>query len=402
MRLSSATENQANLGRSNSGSTVELNNAPVNVDQPSTCDGSRLQSVDVNDALQSIPTPCREGGEQRTPNSTQSPVPADWRQDGSLSTFLQTVKQVATFGSMTFHVNRLSRCNGDCDCECSTRWLFQSPRALNQVLGQLFIGYAGLPVFKADCPNQKCTNQYRRQMQVSYTFPGWMLLKTVNVAAAMTHNNEPSLGLTVKNRVAPTDATEDIIFTFARNGNVGAIIDLFKQRKASPNDVSAEAGQTPLHFALELGHIETCRFLLNIGIDLYAKDDKGYSDAREVSSLILARSLASRAWNAESVFQKITCEHAELWDFTFIHSVIVGILHVDLQSALDQPEQQANIDKPDNYGRTPLNWVARRGDSAAIQILLRAGASISTRDGEQKLPSTVPSGPAISALSNFS
>ena len=74
----------------------------------------------------------------------------------------------------------------------------------------------------------------RTYMQVSYTFPGWLLMKTVDMAAAMTYNNEPSFGLKVRNRVPSSGATEDNLFTLARNGRTGDIIELFKQRKASP------------------------------------------------------------------------------------------------------------------------------------------------------------------------
>ena len=72
-------------------------------------------------------------------------------------------------------------------------------------------------------------------------------MKTVDMAAAMTYNNEPSFGLKVRSRVPSAGATEDNLFTLARNGRTGDIIELFKQRKASPNDLSAGAGQTAIH-----------------------------------------------------------------------------------------------------------------------------------------------------------
>jgi hypothetical protein len=73
-------------------------------------------------------------------------VSPDWSADGSLPTFLQMVRQVGQFSSISFHVNRLARCEGRCDCICHSRSLFTTPKILNKFLGQLFIGYAGLPV----------------------------------------------------------------------------------------------------------------------------------------------------------------------------------------------------------------------------------------------------------------
>ena len=107
----------------------------------------------------------------------------------------------------------------------------------------------------------------------------------------MTYAGEPQFGLKIRNRVA---ITENSILTLARNGNTQGIIELFKKRKACPNDVSSSYGQSVLHvsaeerwscftrwtlisdiykLALELGQTETCRFLLKAGVDPYTIDD---------------------------------------------------------------------------------------------------------------------------------
>jgi hypothetical protein len=77
-----------------------------------------------------------------------------------------------------------------------------------------------------------------------------------DMAAAMTYNNEPSFGLKVRNRLPSGSATEDTLFTLSRNGRAVGIIELFRQRKASPNDLSAEAGQTAIHVSAAV--ISTC------------------------------------------------------------------------------------------------------------------------------------------------
>lgn len=162
----------------------------------------------------------------------------------SMSTFLQSIRQIAQFGSMTFHLNRVIRCNGNCECICHSRKRIQTPELLNQVLGHLFIGYAGLPVWTRDCNIGSCTNQYSRAVQVSYTFPGWLLSRTVDLTAAMTYTNEPHFGLKVRNRIQNTDNSA---FTLARNGNLQGIINLFHERRISPNDLNAWTGDTALH-----------------------------------------------------------------------------------------------------------------------------------------------------------
>ena len=213
--------------------------------------------------------------------------------DETLSTFLQTVRQSGQFAALTFNVHRLARCEGVCTCICHSRSLYQTPKLFNRLFGALFLGYAGLPMLTNVCDKEDCSNQYSRTLQVSYTFPMWLVSRTVDFVAAMTYTGEPQLGLKIRNRVA---MTENSILTFARNGNTQGIIELFKKRKASPNDVSSHYGQSVLHvsaeerwsyftqwtlisnickFALELGQTETCRFLLKAGVDPYIIDDNG-------------------------------------------------------------------------------------------------------------------------------
>jgi hypothetical protein len=108
----------------------------------------------------------------------------------------------------------------------------------------LFIGYAGLPVWTRECDKPDCFNQYSRTLQVSCTFPWWLLRKTVDFVAAWTYNNEPHFGLKVRNRI---QTSGNSIYMFARNGNIGGIEELFRKRKASPNDVSSGTGESILH-----------------------------------------------------------------------------------------------------------------------------------------------------------
>lgn len=167
-----------------------------------------------------------------------------------LSTLLQQVRQIGQFAVLTFHVHRLARCGGDCACVCHSRSLHNSPKMFQNVLGSLFVGYAGLPMFVNDCTISECSNQYRRIFQVSYTFPSWFIAKSVEFVAALTFRNEPSFGLKVRNRIGRSDTND--IFSLARQGDTSGIIELFRQRKASPNDVSAAAGQTALHVSFSL------------------------------------------------------------------------------------------------------------------------------------------------------
>ena len=169
----------------------------------------------------------------------------------SFSKMMETVRQIAQFGAITFHLNRVVRCHGNCECVCHSRSRLQTPNFLNRFFGQLFIGYAGLPIWTRDCDRSDCTNHYSRAFQVSYTFPGWLLSRTVDITAAMTYTNEPHFGLKIRNRV---QNTENSVFSLARNGNLAGIKDLYVRRLVSPNDLEVMTGQTALHVSPIVPH----------------------------------------------------------------------------------------------------------------------------------------------------
>jgi ankyrin repeat protein len=79
-------------------------------------------------------------------------------------------------------------------------------------------------------------------------------------------------------------------------------------------------------------------------------------------------------------------DHAELWCFSRLHKVVLGILHLNLEMELRDPGIASLIDSYDLHGKTPLHWAAARGDVRATEHLLRAGAArvLEKRDNDGK------------------
>jgi ankyrin repeat protein len=216
---------------------------------------------------------------------------------------------------------------------------------------------------------------------MSYTFPGWFLSRTIDLVAATTYTGEPSFGVKVRNRT--NHNAESSIFKYARDGNIPGIIEMFKKRKASPNDLSLSGGHSILHFPLELGHIETCKFLIDLGVDPYFEDDVGRSPAQFASSYILSSKRTTPMAKAyESTFFGISSSHSELWDFSYVHRVVVGIQSSDLSIVLQEPDRKPEVNTLDTVGRSPLFWAALRGDDEAVKALLQAGAQVTFQDYE--------------------
>ena len=59
--------------------------------------------------------------------------------------------------------------------------------------------------------------------------------------------------------------------------------------------------------------------------------------------------------------------------FTRIHKIVLQILHLDLEKELQR--DHSLMDQQDADGKTALSWAAARGDSKALEILLREGAN---------------------------
>lgn len=126
---------------------------------------------------------------------------------------------------------------------------------------------------------------------------------------------------------------------------------MFKKRKASPNDIS-QNGNSILHFPLELGNIETYKFLLDLGVNSYFEDDLGRPPAQFVSSYILSsQGTPSLAKAYESIFFGISNSHSELWGFSYIHRVVVDIQSSDLSIVLQEPAHKHQVNTLDKVGR---------------------------------------------------
>ena len=313
------------------------------------------------------------------------------RDDHSAMPFLGSICQLGESTSMSFHVSRVGLCRGLCNCSCHYRSRYQTPKFLNQFLGTLFIGYTGLPYWDKTCDQPECSSQFSRTVTAAYTFPQWFLSRTLNIVAAMTHNGQPSLGIRVKNRVK---IAESDIFTLARLGDTQGIIEVFNRRRATIDDLVYHSGQTILQVAFELGHIETCKMLIDYGIDTFIMDDRQTSAAMEISKRILQHTDLRRGPEMERAFIGIAAAHSQIWEFSHVHKVVVGISHADLIQTLHDPIYSCQIDSLDCQGRTPLHWAALRGDEVTIKTLLlaRAGANVVGEQNRSPLHYAIESG----------
>ena len=145
--------------------------------------------------------------------------------------------------SVNLHVAAHSPCRPGCTCACHTQNRTQTQSIVDRIFGQLFIGFAGIPVLSAKCDNALCRKAQQPQIQAEYWFPaGVFWSQIIRFQAAYQTNMGPSWQLRTLRRIP--DSAEAV--TFAMTGNIDGLKSLFAKGFASPVDVSDTRGYSLL------------------------------------------------------------------------------------------------------------------------------------------------------------
>lgn len=162
--------------------------------------------------------------------------------------------------------HRQSTCRSTCPCACHDQQRSATPSILKQTLGQLFLGYAGLPVLGNKCDSTACEKGQIPSISVEYWFPlGLCWSQIIRLQIAYETNIGPSLQLSTL-RCVP-DSVQSV--SLALNGNIEGLKNLFAQGLASPRDVSSTRGYSLLRVSI-IDSIGICRKLTEIVGPLWA------------------------------------------------------------------------------------------------------------------------------------
>lgn len=120
-------------------------------------------------------------------------------------------------------------CQSACNCACHQTQRFTSPRFLESVFGNLFLGYSGLPSVFRKCTILGCRQDSSKLAKMTYRFPCWFWQRAVNIAFSYTYSAGPEwvLRLTC---IRPWDSDW---FQFARTGNVKGLKRFIVDKQAS-------------------------------------------------------------------------------------------------------------------------------------------------------------------------
>lgn len=271
------------------------------------------------------------------------------------------------------------RCRSGCPCSCHFQPKTTRPTLFNRVLGQLFVGYAGLPLFGSRCNSEACEKSRASQIALEYWFPMGFLSSTI---ARLQVGYQPDIGPFVQLDTLRRVPDSAQCVNFALNGDIEGLKHLFNNGLASPRDVSTSRGYSLLRWALYGKQYETCEFLLYAGADAdyrpIATSDN--SPRNKACHFLLEGGLSDAAVGALSAITR--GGHLEDFigeaRFTKLHKIAVGLSLLSLEDQIFQSPDEINA--VDAMGRTPLAWAAARGDTRAIVTLLGHGADPNITD----------------------
>ncbi|KAL9071606.1 MAG: hypothetical protein Q9157_005414 [Trypethelium eluteriae] len=269
-----------------------------------------------------------------------------------------------------------------CSCCCHIKRSIRSPSSgiLQTLVGSLFVGYSGIPAITPPCNETQCRRRSSMRIMLSYQFPEWFWTNVLFASCDTTTLAGPELLLRVQTKIPFNSAAIDYCF----RGDIMSLKRMFENGTASPFDVNPD-GTSLFCYALKCSNYKLCHFLISCGADIHQEDCIGQS----AFSFALDRILYEPANPASQALLELLPQEEDSLDdrqFSRIHKCVLGLTGSDLVSELTI--STSSINDVDGFGRTPLWWAARRGDSDAVLTLLHFNADPNAR-GHQRVPTGI-------------
>lgn len=131
------------------------------------------------------------------------------------------------------HLSPFAKCsNVSCTCVCHRQTRRRTPKALELVLGSLFIGYSSLPFIKPACDTIGCRSRVSAST-ISYAFPRWF----INYKLLFMAMSKPYSGPELLFRVLRPRPNGSRIFTAAIVGRLSMLKRILEEGSGSLMDV---------------------------------------------------------------------------------------------------------------------------------------------------------------------
>ena len=266
------------------------------------------------------------------------------------------------------------QCKRACSCVCHSVYRVKTPVVLQSLVGSLFVKSHGLYGMNQACNEYSCQRSSTATVRISYRFPDWLLSRMVSSYITSNRLSGPQVSLAVPRIVS----NKSDIFSYAFAGDIDGITKLLRAGLASACDISNVWGYTPLHYAVEKGHIDVCRFLLKAGARPEITDTQDNSVTDIAWNRICVKKVTSKkARELEELFKKD--EWFEERQFSILHKIVLDVLITSRSLDQELSTSTSNIETPDSEGRTPLSWAAELGNVSAVKTLLQYNAALESK-----------------------
>ncbi|CAM1507507.1 Fc.00g071480.m01.CDS01 [Cosmosporella sp. VM-42] len=254
-------------------------------------------------------------------------------------------------------------------------------RALDAVIGSLFIGYAGYPVPSSSCNLEECSNGKYIRLSLTYGFPLWFLNYAVHIFVEASTSKKFAVAIAARRRIEFAISEDNILYQ-VQQGQLSNVRNILQMDRAAVHDIYFKDDRSVLFLALfgrqswttKLGIIRT---LLQAGAEPDQENEDGISARHVAAQWMLLRIIPPQfCVELEQLFPLSKC----LGDLglTFLHRIISGYCNVDITATLQSqsPEILAQVNGRDRLGFTPLMYAAQRGDLRGAKALIDAGADV--------------------------
>ncbi|KAK7483839.1 hypothetical protein BaRGS_00024947 [Batillaria attramentaria] len=164
------------------------------------------------------------------------------------------------------------------------------------------------------------------------------------------------------------------LLSACRNNDVEKVKRLIEVDRVS---VNSNDGETPLHVAIQGGHEELMKFLLEQRADVEARDERGFTpfhvacsfDKHDAMHLLLDKGAKVNTKAKDDVTPLHT---ASRYGFKYVLDELL--------------RAGAEVDAKDVNGMTPLHWACKFGKLESIQMLLKWEADINAKAKDRTTP----------------
>lgn len=139
-----------------------------------------------------------------------------------------------------------SSCYPTCHCCCHSKQTLRTPSIIAGLVGQMFIGYKGMPIIAKSCSIKRCKRNSEPNIYAIYSFPSWWIFnRMVLIIASRYTNLGPELIIRLPRLIHPSST----VLNFIRVEDFEGLKRLFLDGMASPND-STDDMTSLLHVSL--------------------------------------------------------------------------------------------------------------------------------------------------------